>query len=212
MWVGVWPPDGAGWRPIGLLELGGWVGDRVLLGVHRPLPTRTLTELLAWTSLLRLRLNLMMLVDCFVTEMILWGLSFETSRSTPLLEFFGYLCCNGKLWEIKGVSSLWCRKYWAKTYAFMNKLKQLSEHKCLAAVRSSSMYFSIMSKLYFLTLHQEHGTISRVCITKTFWQASLQNWLDLPPKKIFFLVFSVLTKSFLQRSHVLASVKLFANL
>ena len=52
----------------------------------------------------------MMLVDCFVTEMISRVLSFETSRSTPQLEFFGYLCCNRKLCEIKGVSTLWSRK------------------------------------------------------------------------------------------------------
>ena len=68
----------------------------------------------------------------------------------------------------------------SSTYFFENKLKQFKEHKCFWV--PSSRYFSIISKLYFRTLHHEHGTISRLCITNTFWQASEQNWLDLPLK------------------------------
>ena len=61
----------------------------------------------------------------------------------------------------------------------------MTEQKCLAR---PFWNFSIMSKLYFLTLHHEHGTISRVCMTNTFWQASEQNLWDYLINWLFFIV------------------------
>ncbi len=43
-----------------------------------------------------------------------------------------------------------------------------------------SFHFSIMSKLYFLTLHQPHGTILLVFMMNTFLQEVSQNCISDP--------------------------------